>query len=62
VLELEKRHIAANTYRYDPFAVHDPAQWQPRKQQVRTGERILFRLSPEGKILSETVVDQFKTD
>ncbi len=62
VLELEKRHIAANTYRYDPFAVHDPAQWQPRKQQVRTGERILFRLSPEGKILSETVVDQFKTE
>lgn len=62
VLELEKRHIAANTYRYDPFAVHDPALWQPRKQQVRTGERILFRLNAEGKILSETVVDQFKTD
>jgi hypothetical protein len=62
VLALEKRHIAANTYRYDPFAVHDPALWQPRKQQVRLGERILFRLSPEGKILSETVTGQFKTE
>ncbi len=62
VLELEKRHIAANTYRYDPFAVHDPALWQPRKQQVRTGEKIIFRLNPEGKALSDRVVDQFKTE
>ncbi|HEX8528633.1 MAG TPA: hypothetical protein VF646_01375 [Cytophagales bacterium] len=62
MLELEKHDIAANTYRYDPYAVHDPALWQPRKQQVRIGERILFRLSPEGKVRSETVVDQFKTE
>ena len=61
-LELEKRHIAANTYRYDPFAVHEPALWQPRKQQVRIGERIIFRLNAEGKVLSETVLDQFKTE
>ncbi|CAA9305493.1 MAG: hypothetical protein AVDCRST_MAG56-6470 [uncultured Cytophagales bacterium] len=61
-IELEKHDIAANTYRYDPFAVHDPAGWQPRKQQVRIGERLVFRLNAEGKILSETVVDQFKTD
>jgi hypothetical protein len=61
-IELEKRDIAANTYRYDPYAVHNPALWQPRKQQVRIGERIIFRLNAEGKALSETVVDQFKTD
>jgi len=61
-IELEKHDIAANTYRYDPFAVHEPAGWQPRKQQVRTGERLVFCLNAEGKVLSETVVDQFKTD
>lgn len=55
IIELEKHDIAANTYRYDPYAVHDPALWQPRKQQVRTGERIIFRLNAEGKALSETV-------
>jgi hypothetical protein len=62
IIALEKHDIAANTYRYDPYAVHDPALWQPRKQQVRIGERIVFRLNAEGKALSETVVDQFKTD
>jgi hypothetical protein len=61
-IALEKHDIAANTYRYDPYAVHDPASWQPRKQQVRIGEQIIFRLNAEGKVLSETVVDQFKTD
>jgi hypothetical protein len=61
IITLEKHEIAANNYRYDPFAVHDPALWQPRKQQVRVGERIIFRLSAEGKVLSEEVIDHFRT-
>ncbi len=62
IIELEKHDIAANNYRYNPFAVHHPDRWQARKQQVRIGERIIFRLDAEGNALSETVVDQFKTD
>ncbi len=61
VLELEKRTIAANHYRYDPYAVNDPASWQPRKQQVQTGEKITFRLDAEGKALSEEIIDNFRS-
>jgi hypothetical protein len=61
VLELEKRTIAANNYRYDPYAVNDPASWQPRKQQVKTGEKIILRLNAEGKALSEEVIDNFRS-
>jgi hypothetical protein len=61
VLELEKRTIAANNYRYDPYAVNDPASWQPRKQQVQTGEKITIRLDAGGKALSEEVFDNFRS-
>ncbi len=62
VLELEKHAIAANAYRYDPFAVLYPANWQPRKQQVQIGEKIIFRLNAEGKAVSEEIIDNFKTE
>lgn len=61
LLQLEKRNIAANTYRYNPFAVNDPANWAPRKQQVQIGERIIFRLNAEGRTISEEIMDNFKT-
>ncbi len=61
IVTLEKHNIVANTYQYNPLDVNSPANWKPRKQQVQIGERITFRLTSEGKVLSEEITENYKT-
>ncbi|QHT71429.1 hypothetical protein GXP67_34610 [Rhodocytophaga rosea] len=59
--ELQKRNIAATDYVYDAYAVNDLQQWNPRKMQVQTGEKLLLTYNAESKVVSEKVVEGMET-
>jgi hypothetical protein len=53
LVELQKKNIEATGYTYNPYAVNDLLQWQPRKTLVTSGEKLLFEFDSSGKLVSE---------